>query len=47
MNIVGESPDTIRAIYVKPKVDYWSFWFDRPQLDPNSLNRIGVKPLGA
>ena len=47
MNIVGESPDTIRAIYVKPKVDYWSFWFDRPQLVPNSLNRIGVKPLGA
>jgi subtilisin family serine protease len=47
LNVMGESPDTIRAIYVKPKFDYWSFWFDRPQLIPNAMNRVSVKALGA
>lgn len=46
LSIQGETPNTIRAIFVKPRVDYWTFWLDRPQLVPNSLNRIAVKPLG-
>jgi subtilisin family serine protease len=46
LSIQGETPDTIRALFVKPRVDYWTFWLDRPQLVPNSLNRIAVKPLG-
>jgi len=32
---------------VKPRIDYWGFWLDRPQLVPNSLNRIGVKALSS
>jgi subtilisin family serine protease len=47
LSIQGETPDTIRSILVKPRVDYWTFWLDRPQLVPNSVNRIGVKALGA
>jgi subtilisin family serine protease len=47
LTIQGETPDTIRSILVKPRVDYWTFWFDRPQLVPDSVNRIAVKALGA
>jgi len=47
LSIQGERPDTIRSILVKAKVDYWTFWLDRPQLVPNSVNRIVVRALGA
>ncbi|MGJ5217317.1 S8 family serine peptidase [Bradyrhizobium oligotrophicum] len=47
LKIQGETPDTIRAILVKPRVDYWTFWLDRPQLIPDAVNRIGPKALGA
>jgi subtilisin family serine protease len=47
ITIVGESPDTITSLYVKPKADYWAFWLDRPQLVPNTVNTITVKPLGS
>ncbi|MGJ4932157.1 S8 family serine peptidase [Bradyrhizobium sp. HKCCYLS2038] len=47
LRIQGETPDTIRAILIKPRVDYWTFWLDRPQLVPDSVNRIAAKPLGA
>ena len=47
LKIQGETPDTIRSILVKPRVDYWTFWLDRPQLVPDDVTRIGAKPLGA
>jgi subtilisin family serine protease len=47
LSILGENPDTIRAVYVKPKIDYWSFWLPRPQLVPNSTMAVEVKPLSA
>lgn len=47
VTLQGESPETIRSILVKPKIDYWTFWLDRPQLVPNSVNRIVVRALGS
>ncbi|MEY9123219.1 S8 family serine peptidase [Bradyrhizobium yuanmingense] len=47
VTLQGERPETIRSILVKPKIDYWTFWLDRPQLVPNSVNRIVVRALGA
>jgi subtilisin family serine protease len=47
VTLQGETPETIRSILVKPKIDYWTFWLDRPQLVPNSVNRIAVRALGA
>jgi subtilisin len=47
ITVVGESPDTIASIYIKPRVDYWAYWMQRPQLVPNTVNRITVQPLGA
>ncbi|MCA1433136.1 S8 family serine peptidase [Bradyrhizobium sp. BRP20] len=47
VTLQGERPETIRSILVKPKIDYWTFWLDRPQLVPNSVNRIVARALGA
>jgi subtilisin family serine protease len=47
ISILGESPDTIRAVYVKPKLDYWSFWMPRPELVPNGIVSIECKALGS
>jgi hypothetical protein len=47
LEIVGESPDTIRALYVKPRVDYWDLWMTSPALAPDGVNTVTVKPLSS
>lgn len=47
ISIVGESPETIRALYVKPKADFWDIWLPRPALAPGTVNAVVAKPLGA
>jgi Subtilase family len=47
ISIAGESPDTIRALYVKPKVDFWDLWIPTPSLVPDGVNTVAVKPLSA
>jgi subtilisin family serine protease len=44
--VPGESPDTIHALYVKPKADYWSLWLPRPRLAPDLRNNVRVRSLG-
>ncbi len=45
LTLFGESPDTVRALYVKPKVDYWSLWLTQPALDPAQGNTVFLTPL--
>ncbi len=45
LTLFGESPDTVRALYVKPKVDYWSLWLTQPALDPTQVNTVFLTPL--
>ena len=26
LTIRGDTPETIRAVYVKPRIDYWGLW---------------------
>jgi subtilisin family serine protease len=47
LNVVGESPSTIYAIYIKPQSDYWSVWIQQPALNPEGPNVISLKDLGA
>jgi len=47
ISIAGESPDTIRALYVKPKADFWDLWIPTPSLVPDGVNTVTVKPLSA
>jgi subtilisin family serine protease len=45
LRIAGEGPETMRALYVKPKVDYWDLWMPNPALAPDTVNTVTVKPL--
>ena len=47
IKVEGDSPDNIRFLYVKPRVDHWSLWLERPDLAPDSVNTVTVKPLGS
>lgn len=47
LRIAGEGPETMRALYVKPKVDYWDLWLRNPALTPDAVNTVTVKPLSA
>lgn len=47
ISIVGEGPETIRALYAKPKADFWDLWLPRPALAPGAVSAVAAKPLGA
>jgi subtilisin len=45
LTLYGESPTTIRGLYVKPKSGFWSLWIPRPNLDPARNNVVTLSPL--
>ena len=45
LSLIGETVQSIRAIHVKPKADYWSFYQTRPAIDPNQPNVVVLTPL--
>ncbi|WP_225984805.1 S8 family serine peptidase [Noviherbaspirillum aerium] len=45
LSMFGETPQTIRALYVKPKSDYWTFYQQQPDITPDEANLIGLRPL--
>ncbi len=45
VSLFGDTPQSIRAIYVKPKGDYWTFYQNQPAIDPSQPNIIALRPL--
>jgi subtilisin family serine protease len=45
--LYGERPDTIKALYVKPRADFWSLWMPRPSLVQGRSNVVDLLPLSA
>ncbi|WP_151446091.1 S8 family serine peptidase [Lacisediminimonas profundi] len=45
LTLYGETPESITALYVKPKADYWSFYQRNPDIDFQSPNGVGLRPL--
>ena len=45
LSLVGETVQSVRAVHVKPKADYWSFYQSRPALDPTQPNIVVLTPL--
>jgi subtilisin len=45
LNVIGESPNTIHAIYIKAKSDFWSIWIPQPTLNPEGTNVISLTAL--
>lgn len=45
LTIYGEAPDSLTALYVKPRSDYWSFWLRDPAITPDETHTIELTPL--
>jgi subtilisin len=45
LSLFGESPQTIRGLYVKPKADYWSFFHPQPDITQDEPNVVGLRAL--
>jgi subtilisin family serine protease len=45
LTLYGETPQSIRSLYVKPKADYWSFYQQQPDISTEEANVVGLRPL--
>jgi subtilisin family serine protease len=45
LTLFGETPQSIRGLYVKPKCDYWSFYQQQPDISTDEANIVGMRPL--
>ncbi|MDO9216590.1 MAG: S8 family serine peptidase, partial [Lacisediminimonas sp.] len=45
LTLFGETPDSISALYVKPRADHWSFYQRNPDIDFDGPNVVGLRPL--
>ena len=45
LTMYGETPHTIRGLYVKPRSDFWSFYQRDPDLSASEPNTVTLRPL--
>jgi len=45
LSVLGETPRSIRALYVKPRSDFWSFYQAQPSVDPTQTNIVVLRPF--
>ena len=45
VTLFGETVESIRSLYVKPKSDYWSFYQNHPDLATEQENIVILRPL--
>jgi subtilisin family serine protease len=45
LSLFGDTAESIRGLYVKPKSDYWSFYQEQPDITINEANIVGLRPL--
>jgi subtilisin len=46
LSLFGEGPDTLVALLVNPKSEYWSAYIERPLLSDGEEHLVTVSPLG-
>lgn len=45
LSLWGDTPQSVRALYVKPKGDYWSFYQSQPVVSTGAPNVVVLRPL--
>lgn len=45
LSLFGETPETVRGLYVKPKADYWSFYQRDPDISIDEANVVALRAL--
>jgi subtilisin len=47
LSLLGDTPQSVRGIYVRPKSDYWSFYQSQPSVEATQPNICVLKPLSS
>ncbi len=45
LSLFGETPESVRGLYVKPKSDYWSFYQRDPDISTDEANVVALRAL--
>lgn len=45
LTLFGESAASVRRLYVKPRMDHWSFYQEQPDISDDELNVISLRAL--
>ena len=45
LTLFGETPETLKGLYVKPAHSYWSYWLTRPAITVGQENVVTLTPL--
>jgi subtilisin family serine protease len=45
LTLCGELPDTLMELIVRPRADHWGLWKSEPELQPNAVNVVALRPL--
>jgi len=45
LNLIGESAQSLRRLYVKPRSDYWSFCQEQPDVSSSEMNIVRLRIL--
>lgn len=45
LSLFGETRESVRGLYVKPKADYWSFYQRDPDISSDEANVVGLRAL--
>ncbi|MCU6497538.1 S8 family serine peptidase [Rugamonas sp. A1-17] len=45
LSLYGETPESVRGLYVKPKADYWSFYQRDPDISTDEPNVVVLRAL--
>ncbi len=45
LSLYGDSADTVRGLYVKPKADYWSYYQRDPEISATEANQVALRAL--
>jgi len=45
LSLIGETAQSLRRLYVKPRMDYWSFSQEQPDVSNSEVNVIGLRAL--
>lgn len=47
LTLYGETAQSLRKLYIKPRADYWSFCVEQPDISNAEMNVIGLQALSA
>lgn len=45
LTLHGETPGSLKGLYVNPRAGHWNLWLERPMLEPGQSYRIALRPL--